>query len=244
MVLRRVPLLRRTELHRRHVENLRPERRNIARPGRLHLRRRNHPTTLVPNNQDLDKQAVGGDTWTRGETLNLTWQASQGTSSRSSATSTSGWSTATTARDEIAGGRHLLHASARIHPAEHLEQPVHQQAAPRRRLHLLQRAVDLRAAAGQRQRLRAGRRDFEDRELARPDLRRGQRLHDGLNHQYNMRAAANYVTGSHAFKFGMQDMWGTRNTATTRTSRKPGPSPAAFRSRLPSTRGRSSITST
>ena len=31
------------------------------------------------------------------------------------------------------------------------------------------------------------------------------------NHQYNMRAAVNYVTGSHAFKFGMQDMWGTRN---------------------------------
>jgi hypothetical protein len=31
------------------------------------------------------------------------------------------------------------------------------------------------------------------------------------NHQYNMRFAANYVTGSHAFKFGVQDMWGTRN---------------------------------
>jgi hypothetical protein len=32
-----------------------------------------------------------------------------------------------------------------------------------------------------------------------------------FNHQYNMRFAVNYVTGSHAFKFGMQDMWGTRN---------------------------------
>jgi hypothetical protein len=31
------------------------------------------------------------------------------------------------------------------------------------------------------------------------------------NHQYNMRFAVNYVTGSHAFKFGVQDMWGTRN---------------------------------
>jgi hypothetical protein len=31
------------------------------------------------------------------------------------------------------------------------------------------------------------------------------------NHQYNMRFAANYVTGSHAFKVGMQNMWGTRN---------------------------------
>jgi len=31
-----------------------------------------HPTTLVANSQNLDQQAVGGDTWTRGETLNLT----------------------------------------------------------------------------------------------------------------------------------------------------------------------------
>ena len=57
-----------------------------------------HPTTLVPNSQDLNNQAVGGDTWTRGETLNLTYQASsEGTSSRPSATSTSGSWTATSA---------------------------------------------------------------------------------------------------------------------------------------------------
>jgi hypothetical protein len=34
-----------------------------------------HPVTLVPDSQDLTQQAVGGDTWTRGETANLTWQA-------------------------------------------------------------------------------------------------------------------------------------------------------------------------
>src|SRR5262249_52162462 len=34
-----------------------------------------HPTTLVPDSQDLNNPAVGGDTWTRGETLNLTIQA-------------------------------------------------------------------------------------------------------------------------------------------------------------------------
>ena len=33
----------------------------------------------------------------------------------------------------------------------------------------------------------------------------------GANHQYNMRGAANYVTGSHAFKVGIADMWGSRN---------------------------------
>src|SRR4030095_9101861 len=31
------------------------------------------------------------------------------------------------------------------------------------------------------------------------------------NHQYNMKAAVNYVTGSHAFKVGIQDLWGTRH---------------------------------
>ena len=32
-----------------------------------------------------------------------------------------------------------------------------------------------------------------------------------FNHQFNIRFAVNYVTGSHSFKMGLQDMWGTRN---------------------------------
>src|SRR5258706_10758715 len=32
-----------------------------------------------------------------------------------------------------------------------------------------------------------------------------------FNHQYNVRFAMYYVTGSHDFKVGLQDMWGTRN---------------------------------
>src|SRR5262249_59882384 len=36
-----------------------------------------HATTLVANSQDPNRQAVGGDTWSRGETGNLTWQATQ-----------------------------------------------------------------------------------------------------------------------------------------------------------------------
>jgi hypothetical protein len=32
-----------------------------------------------------------------------------------------------------------------------------------------------------------------------------------FNHQYNVKLAANYVTGSHAFKVGVTQMWGTRN---------------------------------
>ena len=40
---------------------------------------------------------------------------------------------------------------------------------------------------------------------------------NAANHQYNMRFAVNYVTGSHSFKVGMQDMWGTRNYTATGT---------------------------
>ena len=55
-----------------------------------------------------------------------------------------------------------------------------------------------------------------------------------------MRAAVNYVTGSHAFKFGMHDMWGTRqyrydtNQAQAWTLHQRHPD-----ARSPSTRGRS-----
>lgn len=34
---------------------------------------------------------------------------------------------------------------------------------------------------------------------------------EAFNHQFNMRFAVNYVTGTHAFKVGITDLWGTRN---------------------------------
>ena len=40
---------------------------------------------------------------------------------------------------------------------------------------------------------------------------------DAYNHQYNMRFSLNYVTGTHAFKVGMQDMWGTRHYTASGT---------------------------
>ena len=40
---------------------------------------------------------------------------------------------------------------------------------------------------------------------------------DAYNHQYNMRLSLNYVTGTHSFKVGMQDMWGTRNYTASGT---------------------------
>jgi hypothetical protein len=40
---------------------------------------------------------------------------------------------------------------------------------------------------------------------------------DAYNHQYNMRFSLNYVTGTHSFKVGMADMWGTRNYTASGT---------------------------
>ena len=39
---------------------------------------------------------------------------------------------------------------------------------------------------------------------------------DAYNHQYNVRFALNYVTGTHSLKVGLQDMWGTRNYTSIR----------------------------
>ena len=39
---------------------------------------------------------------------------------------------------------------------------------------------------------------------------------DAYNHQYNVRFALNYVTGTHSLKIGLQDMWGTRNYTSIR----------------------------
>ena len=78
VVLRRLPSLRRAELHRRHV------RESPADGAPQYCANPNgctfggvDPTIPGPHSQDLNSPAVGGDTWTRGETLNLTWQADQ-----------------------------------------------------------------------------------------------------------------------------------------------------------------------
>ena len=230
MVLRRLPLLRRAELHRRHVQEPAPGRAAILRQRRPVVRF-NARRRWCRNSQDLDEPAVGGDTWTRGETLNLTWQASQKNkftmfghfNQRLVDCNSCSATTSPEAGD-------LLHAPARVPAAGDLDQSAHQPAAVRGRLHLLQRALDLRPGAEQHQRLRPRRGDLEDRD--RPPAYRTDAaitFTTAGNHQYNMRAAVNYVTGSHAFKFGMPDMWGTRNYSTTRTRRRRGPSPTASR---------------
>ncbi|MBI3494284.1 MAG: TonB-dependent receptor [Acidobacteria bacterium] len=171
-----------------------------------------HPTTLVPNSQDLSNQAVTGDTWSRGETVNLTWQASQKNKitfyghfnqrlvdcNNCGATTSpeagiyfthdpeyllqSSWTNPLTSRLLLEGGFTFYNETWIFAP-----QPYNVNGLG------------------------------PDAVVSKTDSSLGVTygaanvFTTAANHQYNMRFAANYVTGSHAFKVGMQDMWGTRN---------------------------------
>ena len=171
-----------------------------------------HPTTLVPNSQDLNNQAIGGDTWTRGETLNLTWAAS--------------------AKDKVTFFSHFNQRLVDCNQCSALNSPeagVYFTHSPE---YLLQSSWT---------RTQSNKLLFEggftfynetwifgpepyninglgaDAVVSKTESSLGilygaaNVFTTAANHQYNMRFAANYVTGSHAFKVGMQDMWGTRN---------------------------------
>ena len=170
-----------------------------------------HPTTLVANNQDLTKPAVGGDTWTRGETLNLTWQASQ--------------------KNKITA---LGHFNQRLVDCNNCSATLSPEAGiyfTHRPEYILQTTWS--NPYTNKLLFEGGFTFYNERWLfgPQPDALNGygtdsviSKTESSLgitygannvfttayNHQFNMRAAANYVTGSHAFKFGMQDMWGTR----------------------------------
>ncbi len=131
-----------------------------------------HPLTLVPNSQDLSHPAVGGDTWTRGETLNLTWQASQ----RNKITDVRPLQPAarrlqSVQRHRLSRSGGVLHASAGVSAAGDVEQSAHEPPPARGRLDVLQRALDLRVRTRQRQRLWTRCGDFEVRYRHRIFLR-------------------------------------------------------------------------
>ncbi len=174
-----------------------------------------HPTTLVPNSQDLTQRAVGGDTWTRGETLNLTWQASQ--------------------KNKITMYGHF---NQRLVDCNQCAATVSPEAGVRfthRPEYILQATWTNPVTT--RVLLEGGFTFYNERWIfgPKPEVVNGygtnavvSKLDVGIgnyfygatsnfgpftiggNHQYNMRAAVNYVTGSHAIKVGMQDLWGTR----------------------------------
>ncbi len=173
-----------------------------------------HPTTLVPNSQDLSRPAVGGDTWTRGETLNLTWQASQKNKvtmyghfnqrlvdcNQCSATTSpeagvyfthrpeyilqATWSNPYTNKLLFEGGFTFYNERWIFGP----EPSNINGYGPDANVSKFDSATGFLYGAASN---------------IGPFVKAG-------NHQYNVRFAANYVTGSHAFKFGMTDLWGTR----------------------------------
>ncbi|HYM23797.1 MAG TPA: TonB-dependent receptor plug domain-containing protein, partial [Vicinamibacterales bacterium] len=171
-----------------------------------------HPAVLVPDNQDLSNQAVGGDTWTRGETVNLTWQADQ--------------------KDKITFFSHFNQRLVDCNQCSATNSPeggVYFTHSPE---YLLQATWTNPYTS--RLLFEGGFTFYNETWIFGPEPSNINGLGpDALisktdsslgilygaanvfttaaNHQYNMRWAANYVTGSHAFKFGVQDMWGTRN---------------------------------
>jgi hypothetical protein len=171
-----------------------------------------HPTRLVPNNQDPSKPAVGGDTWTRGETLNLTWQASQ--------------------RNKFTFYGHFNQRLVDCNNCSATTSPEAGLYFTHRPEYILQTTWSnpytskLLFEGGftfYNERWIFGPEPYNvngygpDAVISKSESSLGVTYGSNnvfttaYNHQYNMRAAVNYVTGSHAFKFGMADMWGTRN---------------------------------
>jgi hypothetical protein len=167
---------------------------------------------LVPDSRDLTRQAIGGDTWSRGETLNLTLQATP----RNKAT-------------------FYGHFNQRLVDCNYCSATVSPEASTyfqHRPEYLLQATWS--SPVTSRLLFDAGMTFYNESwnfwpqpdvisgygseaVIPKTESTNGQQYGSAPtyttagNHQYNMRFAANYVTGSHAFKFGMTDLWGSRD---------------------------------
>ncbi|HMF95955.1 MAG TPA: carboxypeptidase regulatory-like domain-containing protein [Vicinamibacterales bacterium] len=171
-----------------------------------------HPTTLVPNSQDLANQTIGGDTWTRGETANLTWQASQ----RNKFTFFSHFNQRLVDCNQCSATNSPEAGVYFTHSPEYLLQSTW--TNPMTNKLLFEGGFTF-----YNETWIFGPEPYNinglgpDAVVSKTDSSLGMLygaanvFTTAANHQYNMRFAANYVTGSHAFRVGMQDMWGTRN---------------------------------
>jgi len=171
-----------------------------------------HPTTVVPDSQDLTNQAVGGDTWTRGETLNLTWQATE--------------------KNKVTFFSHFNQRLVDCNQCSAINSPEAGVYFTHKPEYLLQATWTNPLTS--RLLFEGGFTFYNETWIFGPEPYNINGLGPDAvvsktesslgilygaanvfttagNHQYNMRFATNYVTGSHAFKFGMTDMWGTRN---------------------------------
>jgi hypothetical protein len=170
-----------------------------------------HPTTLVPDSQDLGNPAIGGDTWTRGETLNLTWQATQ----KNKFTFYGHFNQRLVDCNGCAATTSPEAGLYFTHRPEYILQSTW--SNPHTNKVLFEGGFTF-----YNERWIFGPEPYNvngygpDAVISKTESSLGVTygannvFTTAYNHQYNMRAAVNYVTGSHAFKFGMADMWGTR----------------------------------
>ena len=171
-----------------------------------------HPATLVPDSQDLSSQAVDGDTWSRGETVNLTWQATQ----KNKVTFFSHFNQRLV---DCNGCGATTSPEAGIyftHKPEYLLQSTWTNPYTNRLLFEggFTFYNETWIFAGEPYNINGLGPDAvisKNESTLGVTYGAGNVFTTAANHQYNVRFAANYVTGSHAFKFGMTDMWGTRN---------------------------------
>jgi len=173
-----------------------------------------HPSTLVPNSQDLNSPAVGGDTWTRGETLNLTLQADK----KNKVTIFGHFNQRLVDCNQCSATTSPEAGVYFTHRPEYILQSTW--TNPYTNKLLFEGGFTFyneRWIFGPKPENTNG--YGPDAVISKFDSATGY-LYGAAsnvgpfttagNHQYNMRAAVNYVTGSHAFKLGMADMWGTR----------------------------------
>ena len=170
-----------------------------------------HATTVVPNSQDLNSPAVGGDTWTRGETLNLTWQAAQ----KHKVTFYGHFNQRLVDCNNCAATLSPEAGLYFTHRPEYILQSTW--SNPQTNKLLFEGG-----ATFYNERWIFGPEPYNvngygpDAVISKSESTLGityganNVFTTAYNHQFNIRAAANYVTGSHSFKLGMQNMWGTR----------------------------------
>jgi len=167
---------------------------------------------LVPDSRDLNAQSIAGDTFNRGETLNLTVQLSP----RNKATFFGHFNQRLV---DCNGCSSLVSPEASTyftHRPEYLLQGTW--TNPYTNKLLFEGGFTFyneRWIFGPQPNNING--YGPDAVISKTDTSNGVRYGAGTtfttagNHQYNMRVAMNYVTGSHAFKVGVQDLWGTRH---------------------------------
>ena len=167
---------------------------------------------LVPDSRDLNAQSIAGDTFNRGETLNLTVQLSP--------------------RNKATFFGHFNQRLVDCNGCSALTSPEASTYFTHRPEYLLQSTwtnpytnkllfeggftfYNERWIFGPQPNNLNG--YGPDAVISKSESSNGERYGAGTtfttagNHQYNMRVAMNYVTGSHAFKVGVQDLWGTRH---------------------------------